>query len=303
MTTLNGARALVPLFRDTWTDFQRKNVQWLAAALAYFAAFAVAPLIIVLVSIAGIFLGSNQAAMTQIFSYLKRDAGSGAGALRSIVQSTMNQHHAAGLAQIIGWIVVVVGAIGLFNALQFALNAIWEVQPSRSGIKGFLAQRGLAFLVIVGMALLLLVSIALNTGLTVMAGALASKSSAFPLLLKIGDFVISFAVLWLAFSFLYKYLPERRIEWSDVWTGGAFTSALFVIGQFLLGWYLGRAAIGSGYGAFGSLVVFLIWVNYTAQIVLFGATLTHVYARTYGSQRASSARGEVSSGQSTVGTT
>ena len=286
-------QAIVPLFKNAWTEFQAKNGQWLAAALAYFAAFAIAPLIIVLVEIAGVFLGGHQSALNTIFGYLKRDAGPGAGAIQSIVQATFNQHRAGTLAEIIGWIVFFLAAIGLFNALQYALNTIWEAQPKRSGLREAIAQRAWAFLVILGVALLLLISMGLNAGLTIMSAALVHVSPIFPTLMKIADFVISFGVLWLAFAFVFEYLPEIRIEWQDVWAGGAVTSFLFVVGQFLLGWYLGRAGIASGYGAFGSLVVFLIWVNYSAQIVLFGAALTRVYARTYGSKRDRVVRGEI----------
>jgi membrane protein len=135
-----------------------------------------------------------------------------------------------------------------------------------------------------GIALLLLVSIGVNALLTMMSAYLTHVFTGFATLMKIADFAVSFGVLWVAFALLYEYLPECRIEWRDVWAGAAVTSFFFVVGQFLLGWYLGRAGISSGYGAFGSLVVFLIWVNYSAQIVLFGAEVTHIYAQRYGSK-------------------
>ena len=266
-------------FKASWSEFQRQNAQWMAAALAYFAAFAVAPLIIVLVEIAGMLLGGHQRALHQIFGYLRSDAGSGAGAIQSIVQATFRQHRSGILAEIAGWIVFFIAAIGLFNALQYALNRIWEVTPQRTGLREALQQRTTAFFAILGVALLLLISLGVNAALTVMSAALLHVSPVFPTLMKVADFFASFAVLWLAFAFLFEFLPERRIDWSDVWHGAALTSFLFVIGQFLLGWYLGRAGISSGYGAFGSFVVFLIWVNYSAQIVLFGAVFTRVRAR------------------------
>lgn len=287
------ASAIIPLFKETWSEFQRKNVQWLAAALAYFTAFAIAPLIIVLVALAGLILGGHQAALNEIFRYLKQDAGSGSGAIQSIVQSTFNQRHSGTVAEIVAWVVLLLAAIGLFNALQFALNTIWEAKPQRSGIREAIVQRSWAFLAILAVAVLLLVSIGLNAGLTVMAAALVHVSPIFPTLMKIADFVISFGVLWVAFAFVFEFLPESRIEWRDVWVGSAVTSLLFVIGQFLLGWYLGRTAVSSGYGAFGSLVVFLIWVNYSAQICLFGATLTYVYSRKYGSNQDRALKGEI----------
>lgn len=296
-------QGLLPIFKTTWSEFQRHNAQWLAAALAYFTAFAIAPLIIVLVEIAGLFLGSHQQALNQIFDYLKRDAGAGAGAIQTIVQATFSRRRSGVLAQIIGWVVFLIAAVGLFNALQFALNTVWDVKPKRTGIWEAISTRWTAFLAILGVSALLFLSIALNTGLTIMAAALAHVAPFFPTLMKIADFAVSFGVLWVAFAFLYKYLPESSIEWRDVWVGSAITSLLFVVGQFLLGWYLGRAGISSGYGAFGSLVVFLIWANYSAQIMLLGAEFTHVYAQHHGSRSSRVTTGEIATaGQPVVRT-
>lgn len=285
--------AIVPTLKTTWSEFQRHNAQWLAAALAYFTAFAIAPLIIILVEIAGLILGNNKQAFDVIFSYLKRDAGAGAGAVQTIVQTTMKQPHTGTIAQIVGWAVFVIAAIGLFNAMQFALNTIWDVKPKRAGIWQAICSRWTGFLAILGVAAILFISILLNTALTVLASAMANIGPFFPTLAKALDFIVSFGVLWAAFAFLYKFLPETHIEWRDVRVGSGLTSFLFVVGQFLLGWYLGRAGVSSGYGAFGSLIVFLIWVNYSAQIVLFGAEFTHVYAQRHGSFASRTTRGEI----------
>ncbi|HEV3154420.1 MAG TPA: YihY/virulence factor BrkB family protein [Candidatus Baltobacteraceae bacterium] len=292
---------IVPVAKDSWAGFQRHNGQWLAAALAYFAAFAIAPLIIVVVEIAGLAIKDHQRVLNLIFSYLQRDAGAGAGAVKQIVAATFNEPRKGIVAEIIGWIVFVVAALGLFGAVQFALNTIWEVVPKNLTLMENIRQRAAGFGVMLGIALLLLLSIGANALLTVMATYFTHIFPGFATLVKIADFAISFAVLWGAFSLLYEYLPECRIEWRDVWVGAAVTSFLFVVGQFLLGWYLGRAGISSGYGAFGSLVVFLIWVNYSAQIVLFGAEVTRVYARRYGSQaQSNTTRGEVAASSRTA---
>lgn len=288
-------RAMVPVLKDTWGNFQRHNAQWLAAALAYFAAFAVAPLIIVVVEIAGAFLGSHQRVLNDIYSYMQRDAGGGAAAIKQIVATTFAHRRQGGIAQIVGWGVFVLAAIGLFSAVQFALNTVWELKPRYNGIWHAVWQRVSAFGVLMAIALLLLLSIVVNAGLTVAGSALAGIAPFFPVLLKVVDFALSFGVVMLALALLFEYLPECRIEWRDVWAGAAMTSLLFVIGQFLLGWYLGQAGVSSGYGAFGSLVVFLIWTNYTAQIILFGAEFTRVFAERFGSKaRTGVTRGEVS---------
>jgi membrane protein len=288
----------VPLLKTTWQEFQRHNAQWLAAALAYFTAFAIAPLIIVVVEIAGLVVQDHQKVLNMIFGYLQRDAGAGAGAVKQIVASTFNQPRSGILAEILGWIIFIIAAIGLFNAVQFALNTIWDIAPKKMSIGEAIKQRLSAFGVMMGIALLLLVSMGVNALLTVMSGYLVGVFPGFPTLLKIADFLISFGVIWLAFAVLFRYLPECDVEWSDVWPGSALTSFLFVVGQFLLGWYLGRAGVSSGYGAFGSLVVFLIWVNYSAQIMLFGGEFTHVWAQRHGSkQYIRTTQGEVSGGR------
>ena len=284
----------VPVAKQSWAEFQRHNGQWLAAALAYFAAFAVAPLIIVLVEIAGLAIQDHQRVLNMIFDYLQRDAGAGAGAVKQIVSATFNQPRKGILAEIIGWIVFIVAAVGLFAAVQFALNTVWDVAPKKMTLMDTIRQRGWSFVVMLGIALLLLVSMGVNAVLTMMSSYLTQVFPGFATLMKIADFAVSFGVLWGAFALLFEYLPECKIEWRDVWVGAAVTSFLFVVGQFLLGWYLGRAGVSSGYGAFGSLVVFLIWVNYSAQIMLFGAEVTQVYAKRYGSQTESrSTRGEI----------
>lgn len=285
---------IVPVAKQSWSDFQRHNGQWMAAALAYFAAFAIAPLIIVLVEIAGLVIHDHQRVLNMIFGYLQRDAGAGAGAVKQIVSATFNEPRKGILAEIVGWIVFIVAAVGLFGAVQFALNTVWDVTPKKTTFKKAVRQRAASFGVMLGIALLLLVSMGVNALLTMMSAYFTHVFPGFATLMKIADFAVSFAVLWGAFALLYEYLPECRIEWRDVWVGSAVTSFLFVVGQFLLGWYLGRAGVSSGYGAFGSLVVFLIWVNYSAQIVLFGAEVTQVYAQRYGSRvQVRTDRGEI----------
>ncbi|HET9096921.1 MAG TPA: YihY/virulence factor BrkB family protein [Candidatus Baltobacteraceae bacterium] len=285
---------IVPVAKQSWTEFQRHNAQWLAAALAYFAAFAIAPLIIVFVEIAGLVIHDHQRVLNLIFGYLQRDAGGGAGAVKQIVAATFNEPRKGIVAEIIGWIVFIIAAVGLFGAVQFALNTVWDVTPQKKTLKQAIRQRASSFGVMLGIALLLLISMGVNAVLTIMSAYLTQVFPGFATLMKIADFALSFAVLWGAFALLYEYLPECKIEWRDVWVGSAVTSFLFVVGQFLLGWYLGRAGVSSGYGAFGSLVVFLIWVNYSGQIVLFGAEVTQVYAQRYGSLAQSrGTRGEI----------
>jgi membrane protein len=204
--------------------------------------------------------------------------------VQSIVRATFLQMQAGTLAKAIGWVIFLVATIGLFSALQDALNIVWEVTPTKLDIAGFLRTRALAVAAVVTIALLLTVSLAVNSALSLAVNAAAGISPSMPIAVKSLDFVISFLVVAGCLSLIYKFLPAARVEWRDVWLGGLVTSLLFVIGQFLLGWYLSRAVVTSTFGTFASLVVFLLWTNYSAQIMLFGAEFTHVFAHAHGSR-------------------
>ncbi|MFZ0032663.1 MAG: YihY/virulence factor BrkB family protein [Candidatus Cybelea sp.] len=276
---------MVALARETFSEFQRHKAHWLAAAIAYFTIFAIAPLTIVVVEIAGLFLGEHEAVLNRLYGYMSSSAGpSAANGIQSIVAATFSQHRTGLLPQIIAWTVFVVAAVGLFSSLQEALNTVWDVTPEKKTLLATVKGRVLSFGMVLAIAFLLLVSLGINAALTIASHAMAHVIPGFPTLAKLLDFGVSFAMVTALFALLFEYLPERRIAWRDVWLGAAVSALLFVAGQFLLGWYLGRAVVSSGYGAFGGLIVFLIWTYYSAQIMLFGAEFTRVYARRFGSQ-------------------
>ncbi len=267
--------AWLPLLRAAWAAYQRHNAQWLAAALAYFAAFAVAPLIIVVVAITGAFLRGHQSVFADVYARLP---GPETVAVRQIVAATLGQPRHGLIAQIAGWVFFAIAALGLFGSLQFALNTAWDVVPPKMGVWQTVRRRAVSFAMMLAVAALLLLSVIADAALTAVLAYLPHAFGGQATLVKGADFVLSFAIVWLLFALLFEFLPDARIAWRDVWIGAGITALLFVAGQFLLGFYLGRAGIGSAYGAFGSLVVFLLWANYSAQIVLFGAEFTHVYA-------------------------
>ncbi|HEV2260713.1 MAG TPA: YihY/virulence factor BrkB family protein [Candidatus Rubrimentiphilum sp.] len=271
---------MLALLKKTYEGFSRHKSSWLAAAMAYYTIFAVAPLIIVVVAIAGLAIGNNAAARNEIYAYISQHAAGSAGnAIRGMVDATLSQRHQGIIAQIIGWIVFFLGAIGLFASLRDALNTVWEVEPERKGLWRIVCEQATSFFAMLGVALLLLISVVVTTGLTGAADTLARISPIVPLIAKILDFVLSAGVLTLAFALLFRILPDANVQWRDVWIGALLTAILFTVGQFLLGWYLGRTGTTSTFGAAGSLVLFLLWVNYSTQIVLLGAEFTHVYSR------------------------
>jgi membrane protein len=280
------------LAKETFTEFKRHKSQWLAAAIAYFAMFAVAPLVIVVVEIGSLILGRHQALLDELYGHLASTAGPAtAQVVQSIVTTTLAQQRTGLLAQIVGWAVFVAGAVGLFSSLQDALNTVWDVSARATSPLQSLKARLISFAVVFVIALLLLLSVGVTAALTAASAALAHLSPGLPTLTKVADFAASLAIVTLLFALLFEYLPECRIAWSDVWRGAIVSALLFVAGEFALGWYLGRVAISSGYGAFGGLVVFLVWVYYSAQIVLLGAEFTHVYAKRYGSLRVTRSSG------------
>ncbi len=274
------------LVKETVVEFQRHKAQWLAAAIAYFALFAVAPLVIVVVEIAGFFLGSHRVVLDQLHGYLSQTAGEEAArGIDAIVTSTFSQRRSGLVAQAAGWGAFALGAIGFFGSLQEALNTIWDVKPAKFGFLELVKERFLSFIMVLGVAFVLLISLALNSIVSAAEAATATFLSSFPLTVRIVDIGVSLVLVTLVFALLYEYLPDCRIAWRDVWLGAAASAILFVAGQTLLAWYIGRTAIASSYGAFGGIVVFLVWAFYSAQILLLGAEFTHVYATRFGSLR------------------
>jgi membrane protein len=212
--------------------------------------------------------------------------------------ASANKHKEGGtLATIIGVVTLILGAAGVFGQLKDALNTIWNVETKPAGgIIGFIKQRFLSMAMVMGVGFLLLVSLLFDAALSALGGWINARVTGGEMLMHVIGNVISFALVTLLFAMIFRFLPDTRIEWRDVWLGAAFTSLLFVIGKIALGLYLGKGAVGSAYGAAGSLVVILVWVYWSAQILFFGAEFTQVYAREHGS-RCHSERSEESGGR------
>ncbi len=189
------------------------------------------------------------------------------------------------LATILGIAVLIFGATGMFVQLQDALNTIWEVKPKPGrGIFGAIKDRFFSFAMVIGMGFLLIVSLAVSAGLAAFGSYAGSIVHGHDLILQAGNFLISFIVITFIFALTFKYVPDANIAWGDVWIGAAITSLLFNIGKFLMGVYLGHSSVGSAYGAAGSLIILLLWIYYSANILLLGAEFTQVYANNLGSR-------------------
>jgi membrane protein len=273
------------LFKQAFSEFGRHKVPRLGAALAYYTIFSLAPLLLIVIAIAGFAFG-HDAAQNKIFEQLRGVLGpASATAVQELVKGAARPKSGTA-ATIIGVLTLILGASGVFGQLEDALNTIWDVEPKQGGgIMTLLKDRFLSFAMVLGIGFLLLVSLVIDTAVAAMGKYAAGHLPGGVALWNIAELLFSFGVITVLMAMIFRVLPELKIEWRDVWLGASLTSLLYVLGKFGLGIYFAKSDVGSTFGAAGSLVIVLLWVYYSSQIVLFGAELTQVYARSYGSLR------------------
>jgi membrane protein len=274
---------------EAWTLLRDAGVQWwnhkaarLGAALAYYSVFSIGPILLIAIAVAGFFFG-REAVSGQVTETLRGMLGdTGSQALSSMLQGA-DQPTKGALATVIGIGLLLFAAIGVVVQLKDALNTIWDVDESKnSGVWAFLRTYIISLAGVMGVGFLLLISLALTAALAAISKYMAPILP--EALLQIVGLAVSFAVITVLFAMMFKWLPDTTVAWRDVWFGAVFTAALFEIGKFLIGFYIGKQGLESTYGATASLVVVLIWVYYSAQILLLGAEFTRVYAERYGSR-------------------
>ncbi|MFB2836352.1 YihY/virulence factor BrkB family protein [Floridanema evergladense] len=272
------------LLKQTFDEWNEDKASRLAAALAYYTIFSIAPLLVIVIAIAGVVFG-EEAARGEIVAQIQGLVGrSGAEVIETAIQNA-NQPATGTVASLISIGALLFGALGVFAQLQDSLNTIWEVQPKPDRpVKGFVRRNFLSFTMVLGIGFLLLVSLILSATLSAVSAYFSYLIPGFDVLWQVVNFLVAFGITTFLFAMIFKFLPNAKIAWEDVWIGALITSLLFSIGRFLLGWYLGNGSFGSTYGAAGSLIIILAWVYYAAQILFFGAEFTQVYARRYGSQ-------------------
>jgi membrane protein len=260
-----------------WLD---DDAPTLGAALAFYTLFSLAPVLIVAVSVAGLAFG-EKAAQGEIVRQFQGLMGmQGASAIETILQST-NRPGLGVLATALGLLAILVGASGAFNELQDALNIIWKVNSTKSFWRVALRHRFFSLGLVVATGFLLLTSLVITAALSAAERLVGTLLPISVIVLESINFIFSFVVITFLFALIFKFIPDTTIPWRDVWMGAAVTSILFTVGKVVIGFYLGHSALTSAYGAAASLVVFLIWIYYSAQILLFGAEITHVYALKY----------------------
>jgi len=286
------------LFREAAKQWLAHNPSRLGASLAYYAVLSLAPMLVVAVAICGTVFG-DQAARGEVYDKIKDFVGPQAAGVVQTVLMAAHKPKAGIVASITGFAVLLIGASGVFGELRSILNLIWEAPPpGPTTVKSFVKQRVFMFAMVTGAGLIVMATLALSAILQA-AGTFADRFVRFsPAMAEGGNALVSFLVFSALFAMIYKAIPEVDVAWKDVALGGVLTAALFVIGKFLLGLYLGRASVGSPYGAAGSLIVLLVWVYYSSQIFLYGAEFTCVYARRRGSKATKRASMNVETAQS-----
>lgn len=268
------------LLKETVNEWTEDNASRLAAALAFYTAVSISPLLVMVILVAGLVWGAN-AVQSQIMVQLQSAIGPQGAEFISTVLDNANRPAAGSIAGIISFAVLLWGSTNVFAQLQTSLNEIWNVEPKPGrGIMGTIKDRLLSFGMVLGIAFVLLVSLVLSAVLSALSGSFSSLLPGMDWLWQLANFLLSIGVITLLLAAIYKILPDVEITWRSVWIGAFVTAVLFTIGKFLLGLYLSNAT--SSYGAAGSVMAFLLWVYYSAQIFFFGAEFTQVYANRYG---------------------
>lgn len=279
--TLRQAIDLMKQSASAWSDDRAPSM---GAAISYYTVFSIAPLLLIATAVAGLVFGED-AARGAVVEQLRGLLGdSGAQAIQGLIESAAQPKDGA-FATAIGLFLLLVGATTVFAELQDALDRIWRA-PSRvraSGIWALLRSRMLSFGMVMGIGFLLLVSLIVSAAIAALGNWWGPLFGGWETLASAVNFGFSFALITVLFALIYKIMPRVHIQWHDVWVGAAVTALLFTVGKYLIGLYIGKSGVTSGFGAAGSVAVILLWVYYSAQIFLLGAEYTWVYAHTLGS--------------------
>jgi membrane protein len=280
-----GIRRIWALVKATFSSWLDDYAPSMGAALAYYTLFSIAPLLLIVISTAGLVFG-EQAVRGEIFDQLRDLMGDqGAQAVQSLLES-VSQPEESVAGTIVGTILLLVGATTVLGELQDAFDRIWRA-PAKEEAGWWKVLRGrlLSFGIILGIGFLLIVSLVFSAALAALGKWWGPYFPGLEVLAASVNFVFSFALMTAMFAMLYKFMPRVKIAWKDVWAGATVTALLFAVGKLLIGLYIGKSAISSGFGAAGSLVVVLVWVYYSAQIFLLGAEFTRIYSHAHGSRK------------------
>jgi membrane protein len=277
------------LLKLTYQGWKEDKASRLSAALAYYTIFSLAPMLLIIIAVTGFFFGQRDVVQSQVLNQIEGLVGADGREFVSGLLTSASNPAKGVFATIVGIVTLLFGALGVFNELHNALNTIWEVKEEETkgfleSIKKVIFNRLLSFSMILGIGFLLLVSLVISAAISAVQETIGNAVPVSEILLQIVNLVISIGVVTVLFALIFKFLPDAEIAWRDVWLGAFVTAVLFSLGKFLIGLYLGNSSAASAFGAAGSLVLLLLWIYYSAQILLFGADFTEVYANKFGSK-------------------
>ncbi len=290
---MTSPRSLINAISRTVQEFLGDQPFDLAGALSYYTLLSIAPLLVVVIAIAGLFLGDD-VVRGQIVGQIGALVGRSSAQFIETVIANSDQPRRGLIAVITGLVITLLGATTVFAQLQASLNRIWHVQaaPNSSAIWGFIRQRLLSLGLVVTVAFLLLISLVISALLAGLQDYLNTVLPGAPLVWWALNVIVSLGLITVLIAMIFKILPDAEIDWRDTWFGALITALLFTIGKFLIGLYLGQASVGSTYGAAGSAVVLMVWIYYASLILFFGAKITQVVARQHGARVVPSAHAQ-----------
>ena len=277
-------RKIGKLLQETFQEWQEDKASRIAAALAYYTVFSLSPLLVIAIAIAGAFFG-RETAQDEIIAQVTALVGEDGVKPVMMALNNMTEPKIRGIASLISIGVLLLGASGIFAQLQDALNTVWKVKPQPGqGVLLFIRKRVSSFFMVLAIGFILILSLILSAVVSTLSRYKTDYLPGSDILWENLDFIVSLGLMTFIFCLMFKYVPDVKIAWKDVFVGAVITAVLFLFGKFLLGVYLSQGSLGSAYGAAGSLIVLLAWIYYSAQIILLGAEFTQVYARMYGSK-------------------
>ncbi|WP_368389327.1 YihY/virulence factor BrkB family protein [Mesorhizobium sp. LMG 17147] len=271
------------LLRQSILGFVNDNALSHGAAIAFYATTSLAPILLIVVAIAGMAFG-HEAAQLALSAQIAGLMGPQSAELLQATIENASQKEAGTLASILGLVTLFVAASGVFGEMQLALNEIWKVKPSGATISRLVRARIASLGLVAALGFLLLVSLVVSAAISALGEVINAYLPFGTIILSAINGIVSFALITLLFAAIYKVLPDRSLQWRDVGLGAVVTGFLFTIGKSLIGWYIGTSAISSSYGAAGALLVVLLWVYYSAEIFLLGAEFTRAYSVRHGSR-------------------
>lgn len=278
-------KEVIGYIKRTFREFSEDGGPSIAAAIAYYTAFSLPPLLLLLAWVAGLILDPVDVRGEIALQMEGLLGGSGADLVREMISGASDRASGSGFGAVIGVVALLFGATGAFVELQRGLNRAWEVEPgpSEGGLRGFLLKRVASLGMVLAIAFLLLVSLAASAAISAFGSWLETIVPWLnSVLLVLLDLVLSLSIFTLLIGLIFMFLPDAVLSFRDVRAGAFVTAVLFVLGKFAIGFYLGRSSIGSLYGAAGSLAIILTWIYYSAMILLIGAEFTQVWVRRHG---------------------